>query len=260
MAALAVVAARNEAPFLTVLLPLLIKDGFDIVVLNHSSRDATREVAESLLGNGVLEVIALPWQGSFDLKQILSVKATVYERYPHEWLAHFDADEWPRATQDVPLVSLLAEVRAGGFQSVNFDEFVFVPRPGTDALGMDFRRVITDYYFFEPRPARLQRIWHRDAGRSNMAAAGHIAPVDPSRVWPQSQSLRHYVGLSQSAAYLKRANREYPDEALARGWHSNRLRVSSAPVGHFPGMRRCSPWDARELDRSEPVRRHYWEP
>ncbi len=258
VAALAVVAARNEAPMLRVLLPQLVREGFEVVVIDHASRDETHEVAESLVGDGVLEVRTLPWTGCFDLRELLRAKAAIYESRPHEWLAHFDADEWPRAGREVTLCELLEEVGRRGFRAVNFDEFAFVPEAGTDALGSDFRRVIRHYYFFEPVPLRLQRIWHRSLGVSNEGAAGHRLPIAPEAIWPESQPLRHYLGLSQSAMHAKRANREYPRHALERGWHAKRLKVSSAPLDAGAVLRRCSPWDERALDRSEPCRRHFW--
>ena len=43
----AVVACRNEADLLSQHLPLWIAEGLDLVVIDHSSTDASRAVAET---------------------------------------------------------------------------------------------------------------------------------------------------------------------------------------------------------------------
>ena len=65
----AVVACRNEADLLSQHLPLWIAEGLDVVVIDHSSSDASRAVAEAWLGRGVLAVHNLEWQGDFSLSQ-----------------------------------------------------------------------------------------------------------------------------------------------------------------------------------------------
>ena len=257
--ALAVITARNEAQFLQVLIPELIAEGFELVIIDHASRDETRSIAEEYLGAGVLEVVSQQWTGHFSLSRQLSKKADVMQRYAHSWLAHCDADEWPRSTSHATLGALLADLEGGPYRVVNFDEFVFVPHLGFDALGTDFRHTLTGYYFFEPAPARLQRIWHRSLGFDIATASGHQVTADTSLIWPDAQQLRHYVGLSQSAAITKRANRDYPDEEIALGWHHNRLTMTSTPFERSDHLRRAEPWDCRHLDRSQPWRTHFWQ-
>ena len=46
----AVVACRNEAHLLAEHLPVWISEGLEIVVIDHSSTDASRAVAEAHLG------------------------------------------------------------------------------------------------------------------------------------------------------------------------------------------------------------------
>ena len=67
----AVVACRNEVALLRQHLPLWIAEGLEIVVIDHSSEDDSRAVAEAWLGRGVLAVETLEWLGQFSLDQQL---------------------------------------------------------------------------------------------------------------------------------------------------------------------------------------------
>ena len=90
----AVVACRNEADLLRQHLPLWINEGLEVVVIDHSSNDATRAVAEAWLGKGVLAVQRLKWLGQFSLEQQLEAKEAAIQGLNHDWVVHLDTDEW----------------------------------------------------------------------------------------------------------------------------------------------------------------------
>ena len=120
----AVVACRNDAMMLERHLPLWIAEGLEVVVIDHSSDDNTRAVAERWLGQGVLAVEHLDWQGTFSLSQQLSAKATVIEGLEHDWIIHLDADEWLHSPRDgETLQQAISRLAAGGANAVNFEEF-----------------------------------------------------------------------------------------------------------------------------------------
>jgi Glycosyl transferase family 2 len=256
-----VMAARNEAGYIETTLRALIAEGMEVALLDHGSIDGTRERAEAFLGRGLISISDLPWHGTFDLTEQLTAKAAVYRQARHDWLMHVDADEWPRSTQDAPLAEFLEHEVTAHHAVVNFREFVFVPPTGADLFAQDFRRLATRYYCFEPRPRRLMRAWRRGAVPDTVLGAGHDFPgLDPSLVYPEDQTLRHYIGLSWSHAISRRANRVYAPGDLAQGWHANRLDMRTAPDLGASVFRTADPWDTRSLDASAPSRHHFWEP
>jgi hypothetical protein len=252
---------RNEAGYIETTLRSLISDGVEVILIDHGSIDGTRELAEQFLGGGLLRILDVPWRGVYDLTRLLAQQREVYRTSRHDWHLRIDADEWPRATVNATLAEFLEYQVAERHWVVNFDEFVFLPPLGVDMWGMDYRRLATDYYHFEPQPMRLMRAWRRGTVDDFVSGAGHrFVGLACERVHPQNQVLRHYIGLSWSHAIDKRASRRYGESDLSKGWHCNRLRMDSAwPVTDSPILRRAEPWHVRCLDRSVPSRSHFWE-
>lgn len=260
MSVLAVLAARNEVGYISTTLQTLIGEGLEVTLIDHGSIDGTRERAESFLGAGLTAIVDMPWRGTFDLREQLVAKQEIYAASRHDWHVHVDADEWPRATEDVPLADFLQRSVARQHSVVNFQEFVFVPPWGVDMWAQDFRRMATRYYLFAPRPRRLMRAWRNGTLSSNVDEAGHtFSGLDSSAIHPVDQILRHYVGLSWSHAISRRANRVYAEGDLAQGWHSNRLDMRTEPRLDASVFRTAEPWDTRQLDSTAPSRFHFWE-
>jgi len=262
MSVLAVMAARNEAGYIQATLRAVIDEGIEVILLDNGSVDGTRELAESFLGHGLLEIRDVPWTGTFDLTQQLLAKRSLYASSRHDWLMHVDADEWHRSVLDMPFDRFLMDEVGARYQVVNFREYVFLPPIGGDMWGNDFRRLATRYYLFEPRPRRLLRAWRRGFDVDGVGTGGHGSrTVDAEVVYPVDQVLRHYIGLSWSHAISKRADRSYPPGELAHGWHGNRLDMSAArPIDTHPALRVAEPWDVRHLDDSQPCTNQFWEP
>ena len=61
---LAVVCARNEVQQIERCLRWLISQGFEVVLVDHASSDGTRERAEAFLGQGLLRIEQLAWEGT----------------------------------------------------------------------------------------------------------------------------------------------------------------------------------------------------
>ncbi len=254
-------AARNEAGYIEATLRSLIEEGLDVVLIDHGSVDGTRELAEPFLGGGLLQIRDVAWRGIFDLAEILSEKQAVYGHDTHDWQMHLDADEWPRANQELTMAQFLDSEVDSRCAVVNFREFIFLPPSGVDMWGREYRRLATRYYLFEPRRRRRMRAWRRNSVGSNVALAGDgFKDLSPDLVHPDDLTLRHYIGLSWSHAIAKRANRSYPPANLARGWHGNRLDLRAArPVMESPYVKDADPWDTRTLDASSPTRFHFWQ-
>lgn len=252
----AVVACRNEADLLKQHLPVWISEGLEIVVIDHSSTDDTRAIAENHLGSGVLAVQPMPWLGHFSLDQQLAAKAAVIEQLDHDWVIHIDADEWLHSTRiDETLQGALSRLAAAGANAVNFDEFVFLPlTPNHPA---------DHYYFFEPAPQRLIRAWDRRCGFSNQGHGGHrLCSINNTQVHLAKESLvlRHHIVRNQRQARNKYLKRTFNPQELQKGWHSNRLQLSARQLT-FPDaaeLEQLSSPAQRQLRRSSPQKTHYW--
>jgi hypothetical protein len=262
MSVLAVMAARNEAGYIDRTLRSLFEEGIEVVLIDNGSIDGTRELAERHLGAGLLSIEDLPWTGTHDLAASLRAKEVVFAASRHGWHMHVDADEWPRAVDDLPLADALDRVDAR-FDVVDFDVFEFPPPTGIDMWGDDYRRIATAYYYFRPGNLTWWRAWRNGIRTTLPDGAGHWLPgVRPARVLPERQTMRHYLGLSRSHLVAKRADRAYPEAELARGWHGTRvdMRGTAVSAAGRALMRAADPWDTRTLDRSAPSRFQIWQP
>ena len=252
----AVVACRNEADLLSQHLPLWIAEGLDVVVIDHSSTDASRAVAESWLGRGVLAVHNLEWRGQFSLEQQLAAKEAAIEGLDHDWVVHLDTDEWLHSpVEGETLQQALSRLAAGGANAVNFEEFVLLP------LHRD--QPAEHYYFFEPARHRLIRAWDRRCQFSNRGSGGHRLMQQgetPLRLAEENLVLRHRIVRDQADARRKYLNRRFQAEEVQRGWHRNRLRLSARQLS-FPDAAELEQFThpgQRQLDRRHPHRQHYW--
>ena len=265
---LAVVCARNEAQQIERCLGWLISQGFEFVLVDHASTDGTRELAEAFLGHGLLRIEQLAWEGHFSLSTQLRCKQRILASVRHDWVAHFDADEAPQASDGwADLRHVVRAADAAGFNCINFDEFVLLPPP--QSPDRDSRRPFTGdfrhYYYFRPHHPRLMRLWRRDAGFSNLGAGGHALQGGELRCFPQDQLLKHYIILSRQAALDKYLQRVFSPEDLQRGWHGNRVSIQAEGIeSYFAGQTAagrlfCLPTpESTEVDRSAPQHTHFW--
>ena len=260
--AVALITLRNEEIHLPHVVEHLIAEGIEVIVLNDGSTDGTEERLESLLGNGLLEIRWRPSPDQMSLRDLLNWEASVIDEIRHDWVLHVDADEWLRTDQDrLRLIDLLNEANSSGATAVNFEEFVFTP-VDTIPEGVDPRRLMLEYYFFEPSKQRLVRAWRRDAGLDNRRQAGHRLDGGQLSVFPLNGVLRHYPIVTPDQGLRKYRSRRYDPTELARGWHKNRLPLIKAD--HIPRpdggpLHVLDRWDSRDLDRSTPSKYHFWE-
>jgi glycosyltransferase involved in cell wall biosynthesis len=257
----AIICARNEELHIESSLRCFAAEGIDVVLLDHASTDGTRAIAEGFLGKGLLRIVDLPWQGTFSLLQQLRAKAEVAEGLDHNWIVHADADEWLQpAPRFASLREGIASADAGGYNAINFEEFVFVARDDESFEGRPYRELMRRYYFFAPRPHRLHRAWRARSGLTNIAGGGHHLSSGKVQLFPENFILRHYITLSRSQVVSKYAGRCFSQEELRRGWHANRKMPAAR-------LTLTQPWrlkileaaQSRDFDRTEPQTLHYWE-
>nr|WP_246429814.1 glycosyltransferase family 2 protein [Prosthecomicrobium pneumaticum] len=261
MRAAAVVGARNEEIYIRSCLRGLIGEGLGVVLIDHGSEDATVRIAREFLGRGLLDIVPMPWRGTFSMQALLRLKEEVIAGLDHDWVLHIDADEWPM-TPDAgeSLLDFIAAADRDGYNCVNFDEFCFLPLAG-DCYREDHKDRMRDYYFFEPQWPRLMRGWKRGTGLSPVASGGHVLRGGDVRRCPESLVLRHYLVLSDDHAVRKYVGRRFAQDELDRGHHHSRTMITATNcrVRGSEAMRRLPEPSARTFDRSAPVARHYWE-
>jgi len=259
----AIIAVRNEADYLQYLLPRLAAQEIDVALIDNASSDATPALLEAYHRVPIVSVTPLPYPGYFSLTRQLEAKQALQRQIQHDWIIHQDADELLEAAAgNQNLRQVIEGADAAGYTVVNFDEFCFLPEPGADYAGRDYRSQMTRYYFFEPYPNRLNRAWKRCCGLDNRSSGGHLLVGDAKRVFPENQQLRHYIVLSQEHAIAKYGARRFDREDLARGFHRNRLGLTTEmlrlpPVNHR--NLQVHDRDTQQLSTTLPTPLHYWQ-
>ena len=252
---------RNDAIYLRSALAALIDEGLDVVLIDHDSSEPTRALARRYLGRGLLGIERLPWRGRFSLAEQLEAKRRVAAQVDHDWIVHVDADEWLSAPHEgQTLLDGLRAADEAGFNCVNFNELVFVPRPGEDLFAPNYRARSLRYYFYRPLYPFLMRAWKKDAGLDNRTFAGHLLTGDV-RMCPLDFPLRHYIVLSEAHAARKYATRHFDAAEIRLGWHQDRVLAQESGAA-FPAddaLHRLAHWSSKDFDLSAPRARHFWE-
>lgn len=259
---LAVLAGRNIAPYLPVLAGRIRDEGIRIAYIDNASDDDSAALARAHFGAALASVDHLPFDGSFALRPQLEAKEKIIARLAPEWVIHLDADEIIEHREPgQTLLDLADEAEAGGYNALNFEEFVFLPEPGESYAGRDYLREMRRYYFYQPRPYRLVRMWRAGQGLSNIARSGH-ALGGPLRLAPQSHNLRHYIVLDEAAARAKYISRVYAAGEIAQNWHRNRLGIEpgglAMPPLDDPRLLSLDAPASRALRRDVAQGDHWW--
>ena len=148
-----------------------------------------------------------------------------------------------------------------GYTVVDFNEFVFLPRPESVGEPEDFRERLHGYYFFAPGNNRLNRAWKRDSGVDWGSSGGHRLSGEGYRCSPVRHELRHYIGLSEEHLRRKYSTRRFSRRDIEHGWHGNRVGIDPLQL-KVPNIARwLIPWDGDSgpLRTDMPVGKHYWQ-
>jgi glycosyltransferase involved in cell wall biosynthesis len=256
---IAVVATYNERRFIGGFIEHCVRQGVGVYVIDNESTDDTVEIARRYDGRGLVGLESLPRAGVFDLGAQLRRKAEVCAELEADWFIHADADErrLPRRS-DTTLAAALAECDAGGYNAVNFIEYVFVPTlEAPDHDHDDFERTMRSYYPHVPVLPHRLNAWRRQDQLVDLAASGgHRVWFEELRPAPWSLPMRHYLFLSREHAVEKYIGRGYDAEELRRGWHQARSELRPEEVALQPEeeLRWYDGDDA--LDSSDPWTSH----
>ena len=259
----AVIGLRNEAHYLPILLPILADQGIEVAVIDHDSTDGSRDLYSAYWGNPIISVESLHYEGVYSQTRQLEAKQNIYQKIKHEWVIHHDADEvFENFRPNHTLRGAIQEADEGGFDALNFDEFVFLPKPDADFFNKNYYTGILQYYFFEPRKNRLNRAWRRGKIFNNVASGGHTLSGENISFFPVNHILRHYMVLSYEHAKHKYLNRHFSQQDLMRGWHHNRLNFTEDNLS-IPSSSKylfeLQTYDSKGFRKDAPLSAHYWE-
>lgn len=260
MRIVALLTVRNEELYLARCLEHLIANGVDVCVIDNASTDSTRAIAEQFLGRGVIRLDTLPYHGAFALLPILQNVERLAGEIDADWFMHHDADEIREApAAGATLAQAIETADAEGYNAINFDEFVFMPRSGHERFeGRDYVRDMLWYYYFRPKGQRRLNAWKRTGAPVDLSASGgHRVQFPDRRVYPTDFVMRHYIALSWEHLARKYQSRRYaPEEIADRSWHIDRARFDPGTIqgidwGRMKRLERPGEWD-----RSDPWRVH----
>jgi glycosyltransferase involved in cell wall biosynthesis len=224
----AIIAARNEAFYIGRCCEHLSSEGIAFLIIDNESTDATREIASSFRGRGLVDVVRHPYSGFFDWTGLLKLKENISRELDSDWFLHLDADEIPEAPRrGQRLIDALHEVDAAGATLVNFDEFVFAPTTYEERHeGGDYVATMQRYFYHERLHVPLLRAWRKASDVDLIHSGGHSPEFQGRVISPESFVLRHYITLSMEHLIAKyRHHRVYAENELARGWHGWRATI-----------------------------------
>lgn len=261
MRVVALFTVFNERPFIGRAISHLARQGVESYVIDNESTDQTRDIVESMRGQGVIGVETLPRRGEFQLAAHLRRKEQLQHELGADWYIHHDADEIREAPMpDVTLAQAIAQVDAAGDNAIDFDEFVFLPTdPGDDFAVGNYVERMRHYLYLRPKGGARFRInaWKYTGQAIDLVSTGgHQVNFVGRRVHPARFILRHYMMLSLAHAVAKYCSRRYSqDELDERMWHGSREFVQPEDFRLPEASATCCLGSDGLWDRTRPVER-----
>ncbi len=259
MRVVAILAAHNEERFIGRCLDQLAAQGVESYVIDNDSTDATREIAESRRGRGVIGCERIARNGVYSWRPILARKAELACELDGDWFMHADPDEvrLPPPGQ-ATLAAAFAEAEEAGANAVNFQEFTFVPtREDPDHDHPRFEETMRWYYPFLPAFPHRLNAWRRQPVPVDLASTGgHRVEFPGLRMHAVSFPMRHYLFLSLPHAIEKYIEKTYDPAEVARGDHRARAALTADAIT-LPSRDELREYRGDEkLDASDPLVRH----
>lgn len=255
----ALIAARNEAFYIGRCCEHLAREGISFLIIDNESTDATREIASSFRGRGLVDIVTYPYSGFFDWTGLLRLKAHFAREMDSDWFLHLDADEIPEAPRrGERFLDALHEIHATGATLIDFDEFVFAPTTYVESHeGGDYVATMHRYFYHERLQVPLFRAWRKASDVDLALSGGHSPNFEGRVIAPKKFVLRHYIALSMEHLVAKyRLQRVYAEAEVAGGWHGwraelDRSHLKLPPERDLHDVRTDGGWN-----RSTPVHKY----
>lgn len=257
ISATAIVAIRNGAFYVNKLFDHMRSNGVSLAVIDNGSEDDLLEIVEQNLD--VIEtVIELPFHGKFNLTEQLEAKKDLADSLTSDWIIHLDVDELLFSNiEGERLADAISRVDEGGFNTINFNEFVFLPVSSIRNFRPDNFHLMSRYYFFEPKKQRLLRAYKNEL-RTMVSSGGHEVEGH-SNVYPQNMIMRHYMFQNKEHTKTKYRDRRYPDQDIQNRFHGNRKILQNREI-FLPDRKSLLKAGKNQwiLDTSKPKNSHFW--
>jgi len=259
----AILAVRNERPYLGNCLKHLIDNGLDYVVIDNGSTDGSAELLrQPEFARHLADYRVHPYEGVFDWTGLMQAREAAARDSGSDWALFVSADEIMHSyVPGESLAEAIERLDAAGADVIDFNEFVFLPVDHDYVPDAPGPQPMLHYYFFEPNRPRLMRARRRLLDVSHVNRGGHVLEGAPFRLADESFGLRHYLFRDQAHALSKYVGRVFRQNELERGWHSNRAGVDANRFSFPPAdaLHRLERPDDRALRRDAPRKRHYWQ-
>ena len=259
----AVIAVRNETPYLALLFQYLAQQEIDVAVIDNESTDGSQELYSAFKGKPIIAIESLSYRGCSCLSERLEAKQALYKKLNYDWFIHHDADEiLEHRKPHYTLRDAIEQADQNEYNAINFEEYVFLPEPDEDDINKNYYIDNLRYYFFEPRKNRLNRAWKNSCLLNNIMSGGHRLKGKGLRIDPTNHIMRHYIILSQQHAFDKYLQCSYDKNAVKRGWHKQRLNftrdnLALPQTGKY--LFKLNAYDSKEFQRNVPAVKHYWQ-
>ena len=232
----AILSCRNAQPTLARCLDHLIWSGADVIVLDDGSTDRSRQIVRDRLGQGVRELIELPYAGAFDLTLQLRRKAEIISKIGQGWILHADADEFVDSPDGTPLAEYLSYWDSSDIVTFPCTERLFLPKAESEQHDpADYPETMQNFIRMAERDPKQRvfrsnvplPVWHATGGHSVTRRCDEVSPVP--------LGLRHYFGLSLDLIRARVLGRVFASHDFAKKWHGNRrgnrMTVVAPPEG-----------------------------
>jgi len=254
----AILLIRNGAYYFSKVCQNARENGFSIVVIDNDSEDNLQQLIKQNL-DVVKDTYMFDYDGKYDLVKLLQAREKVAESIDSDWIVNLDIDEILYSnTENETIQEALTKAHNKGFNAVNFDEFVFLPVQKFKRFKAKNYHTMEWYYFFEPRPNRLIRAFHKSL-KTDLNSGGHTVEGNV-KLYPHNMIMRHFMFENRKHAKTKYKNRLYAERDLEKKFHGNRLLIQDKNIclpskKHL--MRSCKgQW---VLDKSDPKNKHFWQ-
>lgn len=255
----AVLCVRDGHVYLHNILQYLFEEGVEVQLILHDRSDYSELL--STFKTDPLHVRRMKPTDDFSLREQLKERSKASLESDSDWILNLDVDEVPHSFKDSEgLMTAIERIANYQFNVIDFHEFVFLPVDFDYDSSVGAIQPMKHYYFHEPHPNRLNRIFRRELGFPTSETGGHTARGADIRVAPERMALRHYMFRDSNHARIKYCQRQFDVEEVQNGWHVNRIGV---PESHFAFpdescLERLLVPDTRSLNTSNPRFSHYW--
>lgn len=260
MKVVAIISIRNNAEYLNTLLQNLANQNIRVIIIDQESNDGTSGILSKYLGDPIEQIIKEPFDGVFSLERQLKLKAKIKNSSDADWIIHHDSDEILQSNvKGESLFEMIKRVDSLGYNSINFNEFVFIPTdPSKDFSFENYIEKMRFYYFFSPSDGRLNRVFKNQKNINNINSGGHELSGEDVNRYPENMILRHYISLSWEMLKQKYKNRRFSEEETKIGWHHNRLEINWDLV-EIPHLSTLMYEPISGITTDLPYSKHFWQ-